>query len=132
MILGIGSDIVAIDRFDSWIRNRALIERFFSKNEIDWCLSQKNQASASLAARFAAKEAFGKALGSGLRGLSLRDIVVARETGGKPILQLGGSAMSMLKQRLLGSDDEWQIHLSLSHDGGSALAFVVIEIITKE
>jgi holo-[acyl-carrier protein] synthase len=79
-------------------------------------------AARSLGARFAAKEAFGKALGTGLSGFELKDICVVEDGFGKPALTVYGSALRLLKKN--GADT---IPVSLSHDGEYALAFVVLE-----
>ena len=78
--------------------------------------------AASLAARFSAKEAFGKALGTGLKGIALKDIEVALDEHGKPDLVLRGSAEEALKQSRGG-----RVFLSLSHDATFAIAQVIIE-----
>ncbi len=125
MIYGIGTDIVAIERFQRFIDagNTALIERLFTPLERSKCGNRKDAASC-LAARFAAKEAFLKALGTGLRdGLSWLDMEVFNDALGKPGLQLSGKAAELCDAGKL------SIHLSLSHDGGSAIAMVVLESI---
>lgn len=121
MILGLGSDLVRIERFMPWIDN-PLATRFFHPGELIWCRSRKQGQAASLAARFAAKEAFGKALGSGLRGLKLSDIEVQREVGTAPRLVLHGTALAALER--LGPA---RIHLSLSHEAEYAMATVILE-----
>ena len=73
MIVGIGVDIVQIDRFLPWTENKALVQRFFSQQELE-SLEKRADLAQALAVRFAAKEAFGKALGTGLRNLVLKDI----------------------------------------------------------
>ena len=124
MIYGIGTDIVAIERFQRFIDtdNSAIIERLFSPAERSRCGSRKDAASC-LAARFAAKEAFLKALGTGLRdGISWQDMEVSNNAIGKPELMLSGKAAELFQVNgLIG------IHLSLSHDGGTAIAMVVLE-----
>lgn len=132
MIFGIGTDIVSIARFVHWTHTPSLMQRFFSLREIDWCCGQGERSAASLAARFAAKEAFGKALGTGLKGIALRDIEVIRLANGQPQLVLGPSALKQISERLADRGLDWQTHLSLSHDGGNSLAFVIIETIGKE
>lgn len=126
MISGIGTDIVAIERFQRFVdnNNTALLERLFTERERAVCLARKNGA-ASLAARFAAKEAFLKALGTGLRdGLSWQDMEVVNDEQGKPDLLLAGRALTLFQERGLGS-----LFLSISHDGGCAIAFVVLEAV---
>ena len=76
------------------------------------------------AARFAAKEAFSKALGTGLQGFSLTDVYVTKDDGGKPSLCVTGKAAGLLS-RLCGEGSA--VHLSLSHEKEYAVAFVVIE-----
>ena len=124
MIYGIGTDIVAIERFQRFIDtgNSALIERLFTPAERSRCEKRKDAASC-LAARFAAKEAFLKALGSGLRdGLSWQDMEVLNDIVGKPDLKLFGKAAELFQTHGL-----MRLHLSLSHDGGNAIAMVVVE-----
>ena len=123
MIKGIGTDIVGISRFQLWVDNPGLINRYFHSLEISELKTKIGLGyTASLAGRFAAKEAFGKALGSGLRGLRLPDIRVSTNSSGKPVLILEGTAQE--QARLLGVS---RYHLSISHDGGFAVAFVVLE-----
>lgn len=124
MIYGIGVDIVAVGRFQRFIDvgNTAIIERLFTLAERSLCGKRKDAASC-LAARFAAKEAFLKALGTGLReGISWVDIEVSNNALGKPELSLSGKAAEQFQVRDLAT-----IHLSLSHDGGNAIAMVVLE-----
>lgn len=124
MIFGIGTDIVAIDRFQRFIDsgNTAIVERLFTDAERSRCEKRKDAASC-LAARFAAKEAFLKAVGSGLRdGLSWLDMEVTNDALGKPGLNLSGKASELFQEHGL-----MRVHLSLSHDGGNAIAMVVVE-----
>lgn len=124
MIAGIGTDIVAIDRFQRFVDegNTALLRRLFTVQEMEFCSSRKNSA-ASLSARFAAKEAFLKALGTGLRdGISWHDIEVANDRLGKPELILSGRAIEVFMEHGLST-----AFLSLTHDGGVAVAMVVLE-----
>jgi holo-[acyl-carrier protein] synthase len=124
MIHGIGTDIVSIGRFQRFIdeNNTALLGRLFTEQERQYCSVRKN-GSASYAARFAAKEAFLKALGTGLRdGISWHDIEVANDGLGKPELILSGKAIELFLEQGLSS-----VFLSLSHDSGTAIAMVVLE-----
>ncbi len=123
MIFGIGTDIVAIDRFQRFLDggNRAIIERLFTEEERTRCAARKDTAS-GLAGRFAAKEAFLKALGTGLReGISWQEMAVTNDYLGKPLFNLSGQAARLMENHQLHS------HLSLSHDGGNAIAMVVLE-----
>ena len=122
MILGIGIDIVSVERMEHWWKNPKLLNRFFHEDEL--CNLQKRQSGAvlSLAARFAAKEAFGKALGTGMRQLVLRDIQVVNSHNGKPSIRLYGSALKALNDRR-----GTAVHLSLTHEKKAAVAVVIIE-----
>jgi holo-[acyl-carrier protein] synthase len=124
MIFGIGTDIVAINRFQRFVDegNSALLQRIFTEQEQAYCSARKNCA-ASYSARFAAKEAFLKALGTGLRdGISWHDIEVANDRLGKPELILSGKTIELFMAQGLST-----AFLSLAHDGGSAVAMVVLE-----
>lgn len=126
MISGIGTDIVAIERFQRFVdeNNNALLQRLFTDRERTLCSARKNSASC-YAARFAAKEAFLKALGIGLRdGISWQDMEITLDEMGKPALLLTGRAGEIYVQQGLKSS-----FLSLSHDGGNAIAMVVLETI---
>lgn len=124
MIRGTGIDIVEIGRFERFVRenNFALLERLFTKNERAFCSNRKKIAEC-YATRFAAKEAFLKALGTGLReGISWSDIEVVSDALGKPELRLSGRAEELFRERGFSS-----CFLSLSHDGGIAAAMVLLE-----
>ena len=122
MILGIGIDVVHVNRLKRWKETRGLFERFFHPTELDESIRRGNAAILSLAARFAAKEAFGKALGTGLRGLSLKEILVENNHNGKPDIRLFGRAQAAL-ERLGGTN----VFISLTHEKDNAIAVVVIE-----
>ena len=86
MIVGIGCDIIEIERIARAIKRESFIQRVFTAKEAAYCQSRGQQAAASFAARFAAKEAVLKALGTGLREGSLQEIAVANDALGKPRL----------------------------------------------
>ena len=124
MIISVGTDITEISRIQRVIeaRGERFLKRVFTSREISYC---ENRASrfASYAARFAAKEAAMKALGTGWgRGVSWREVEVIRDGEGAPRLALSGQAQI----RFLGSGASVS-HLSLSHSGDLAIAFVVFE-----
>ena len=124
MIKGIGVDLVNIPRMeqalDRW--GPRFLERIFTSAEIERCGTRARPAQC-LASRFAAKEAFVKALGLGMReGLRWRDIEVVQNHLGKPSLQLHNQAQKLLKA--LEAKITW---LSLSDERDSALAIVVLE-----
>jgi holo-[acyl-carrier protein] synthase len=124
MIYGTGVDIVEIARFQRFLQqgNNALFHRLFTSLEMEYCSTKKNSAQ-HYALRFAAKESFLKALGTGLRdGLSWQHIEVVNDELGKPELKLYDRALEMFRQAGLTS-----CFLSLSHDAGCAIAMVVLE-----
>jgi holo-[acyl-carrier protein] synthase len=115
VIVGIGVDVCDIERFGASLRRTPrLAERLFTPAERD-------RPPASLAARFAAKEAVAKALG-GPAGLAWHDAEVVPEPSGRPVLVLRGSVGTAAE-----SLGVVRSHLSLTHDGGVAMAFVVLE-----
>jgi len=122
MIKGTGIDLVDILRIKDWLHKDDLLRRYFSEKEILYVRSRGSHAAPSLAARFAAKEAFGKALGTGLHGITLKDIEVSLDHRGKPELILRGSAAAALKENGGG-----RVFLSLSHDSTFSIAQVIIE-----
>ncbi len=124
MIIGTGVDIVDISRFERFVAegNLPLIQRLFTVAEIDYCTARKMSAQ-HFALRFAAKEAFVKALGTGLReGLSWHDMEVVNDHYGKPELKLYGGAEHRFKSMGL-----TRCFLALSHDGNYAVASVILE-----
>ena len=124
MIYGTGVDIVEIARFDKFLKqgNDALFQRIFTQSEIDYCAGKK-QCAQHYALRFAAKESFLKALGTGLRdGLSWKDMEVVNDKLGKPELRLYRRAEELFREAGLNT-----CHLSLSHDAGCAVAMVILE-----
>ena len=114
-VLGIGIDVVDIARFGETLeRTPALRERLFTETE-------RERPLASLAARFAAKEALAKALGAPT-GLGWLDAEVVNAPSGDPRLDISGSVLARAKD--IGVK---QVHVSLSHDAGIASAVVVLE-----
>lgn len=122
MIFGVGTDIVENIRFEKWIHNNSMLNRFFNQKEI---LSNVNDQRLleHYASRFAAKEAFVKAMGTGFADFELKDIYVTHDENGKPLLKVENKALDELKKRC----QNFNIHLSLSHEKNYAVAFVVIE-----
>jgi holo-[acyl-carrier protein] synthase len=124
MIVGLGLDIAEIDRIEAAINRHgaAFLERLFTPAEVSYCERHRNRFE-RYAARFAAKEATMKALGTGWsRGVRWRDIEVARKPSGKPTLQLTGAAREIADG--LGVKN---ISLSITHSGNLALAHVIFE-----
>lgn len=122
MIVGIGCDIIEIERIARAIKSESFIRRVFTAEEADYCQRRGQQAAASFAARFAAKEAVLKALGTGLREGSLQEIAVDNDGLGKPLVQLSGHFAMLAKQ--LGVKN---IQISLSHSRDFAVAYVIME-----
>lgn len=122
MIIGIGIDVVHVHRMGRWCSTPGLLERFFHPQELSQAISRGSGAELSLAARFAAKEAFGKALGTGLTGIVLKDIMVANRHNGSPDIHVEGTALAALKK-----SEANRVHLSLTHEKDNAVAMVVLE-----
>ncbi len=115
MIIGTGIDIVDIARFEQTMtRTPRLSERLFAPAE-------RSLRLASLAARYAAKEALIKALG-GSDGVHWTEIEIASEESGRPYFVLTGTTAEVVRERGIST-----VHLTLSHDAGLAAAFVVAE-----
>jgi len=122
MITGIGTDIVEVDRISKSIENERFISKVFSKNEILYCESKINKAE-NYAVRFAAKEAFAKALGLGFRGeIALIEIEVVNDNIGKPSIITSGKTLEFVSNRNIKS-----VHISLSHTKSMAMATVILE-----
>ena len=123
MILGIGVDQVEIDRIRQLLDERPeqAAARLFTERERATCGTRRRSADC-FAARFAAKEAFVKALGCGLReGMRWSEIEVRTEENGRPHIVLSGAAEAAFRERGGG-----EIHLSFTHESGQAVAFVVL------
>ena len=124
-ILGHGIDIVAIERIERMLSDHGdhFAERCFSPVERAYCDEALKVRGERYAARFAAKEAVLKALGTGLRyGIGFEEIQVHRSAEGAPCVFLEGKAASVALSQGI---EHW--HLSLSHAGGFAIASVVAE-----
>ena len=125
-ILGIGTDIVSVDRIKNSIKNKNFIKRVFNKKEIFKCKNVKTKTNC-FAKRFAAKEAFSKALGTGIsKGINLNEIVVLNKKSGKPYIYLIGKTKKILSQKFKGKKSI--ISLSLSDEKKFAVAFVTISL----
>jgi len=124
MILSIGIDIVEVYRIRQTIaRTPRFAERVFTANERAFCDGKGLAAPQSYAGRFAAKEAFLKALKTGWRGkITWQDIEVISDELGAPSLEIHGEAKKILNDR--GAD---RVHLSISHTSDHAVAEVILE-----
>ena len=122
MILGIGTDIINVDRICKSIENEAFVKKVFTLNEIAYCNVKVNKAE-SYAARFAAKEAFSKALGTGFRGeIDFKEIEVINDDLGNPSIITSGKTLELISKRGIKS-----IHISLSHVKEMAIAMIILE-----
>lgn len=115
MIVGIGTDLVDMARFERAIESTPrLVTRLFTEAE-------RSGPARTLAGRFAAKEAFIKAMG-GPRGLRWQEVEITKDASGKPGIALTGVTASTAAEAGITN-----LHLSISHDAGLAMAFVVAE-----
>jgi len=124
MIVGVGLDVVETERIARALalHGRRFEERVYTAAELAECAERADRAQA-LAGRFAAKEAFLKALGTGsAHGVSFREVEVVREHGGTPALRVTGSAAAEVRRKGVR-----QLHVSLSHQPGLAAAVVILE-----
>jgi holo-[acyl-carrier protein] synthase len=122
-----GVDIVKVDRIKKNIQDKSFVARVFTQAEIDYCEARKVNACESYAARYAAKEAFAKALGTGIgKGILLKDIEVFR-LDGKPVLRLYNKAIELMSEK-----GRYTMDVSISHTDESAVASVVILIEDRE
>ncbi len=131
MIIGIGSDIININRIESVISRYGdkFIQRVYSKIEIEKSESRLNRI-ASYAKRFAAKEACSKALGTGFKqGVFMKDLSVENLSSGKPTMRLYGGALDRLI-KISPIDIKVQIDLSITDE--PPLAFAIVIISTKK
>ena len=124
MIVSIGIDIVEVYRIrETLARTPRFVERVFTEKERAYCESKGAAAAQSFAARFAAKEAFLKALKTGWRGkITWHDMEILNDEFGVPRLAIRGEAQKLLEN--LGAN---QIHLSISHTTEHAVAEVILE-----
>lgn len=127
MVLGIGTDIVEISRIEKAMARQFFLKRVFTPREIAYCSSRGSQSAASYAARFAGKEAFLKALGTGLRYGSLQDIEILPNELGAPVLKLTGAFKEIVKDKGVTN-----IFISLSHSREYATAQCLLEKKSEE
>ncbi|MEI8134888.1 MAG: holo-ACP synthase [bacterium] len=128
MIFGIGIDTIEVKRIEETIAQYGdqFLKRIFTESEIGYCTSRKN-SSEHFAARFAAKEAFSKAIGTGIRrGFIWKEVEVGKEFSGKPVVILRDS---MIVKTASIVKSEFHIQLSLTHTKEIAEAIAIIETV---
>ena len=122
-IYGIGTDIVNVDIIKKILNTKKSLNRLFSKEEITKC-SKLINSNNCYAKRFAAKEAFSKALGTGIsNGINFNEIIVMNNKNGKPFIKLKGKTMQIIKKKF---KKKPKISISLSDEKKYAVAFVTI------
>ena len=123
-IFGVGTDIINISRIKRSLKKKTFIKRIFNPIEISKCKKIKNSSSC-FAKRFAAKEAFSKALGTGIsRGINLNEIITINKKNGKPFIMLVGKTKKIVERKL--KKKKYKISLSISDEKNFAVAFVTI------
>jgi holo-[acyl-carrier protein] synthase len=123
MIYGIGTDIIEVPRIEKVMeKDIGFRDKIFSPGEIAYCETKRHKFE-NYAARFSAKEAFMKAIGTGWRfGIRFADIEVYHDEFGKPFIKLYGKAEELVKNEGIS-----KIHVSLSHIKDVATAIVIVE-----
>ena len=123
-IIGNGVDIVENRRIAKSLKNNGFLYRIFTKNEIDQSKKIKNKVN-FFAKRFAAKEAFVKALGTGFRNnINFKDINVKNNINGQPLMNISNNLKRLLKQKF--KINKYRLYLSLSDEKKHSIAFVII------
>ena len=122
MILGIGTDIIEIDRIKKAIINTPkFLDKLFTERELKQ-FNLDNPRIESIAGNFAVKEAVSKALGTGMREIGFKDIEVFRDNLGKPFIEVSEKIDKVIKE------ENYNFHVSISHNKTSAIAFVILEV----
>ena len=128
-IFGIGTDIVSVNRIKNSLKNKNFIYRIFNEKEILKCKKTNNRTNC-FAKRFAAKEAFSKALGTGIsNGINFNEIVILNNKSGKPYISIIGQTKKIFNKKL--KRKKSKISLSLSDEKKYAVAFVTISLWRK-
>ncbi len=123
-LFGVGTDIIQVNRLKKSLKKKLFESRVFSKEEITKCKSTKRNSNC-FAKRFAAKEAFSKALGTGIsKGINFNEIIVLNEKSGKPYIKLINKTKKIVERKL--KKKRYKISLSISDEKDYAVAFVTI------
>ena len=125
-LFGVGTDIIRVNRLKKSLKKKLFLSRIFSEKEILKCKRAKKDTNC-FAKRFAAKEAFSKALGTGIsKGINFNEIVVLNEKSGKPYIKLINKTKKIVERKL--KKKKYKISLSISDEKDYAVAFVTISI----
>ena len=116
-----GVDITTISRIEKSCEKESFRSHVFTEKELELFYNREKPKFASLAANFAAKEAFSKALGTGVRGFNLNEVEIQRDGMGAPFFNFYGRAAEIVLQ------GGYEASVSLSHEGDTAIAFVLLE-----
>ena len=125
-LFGVGTDIIRVNRLKKSLKKKLFLSRIFNEEEIIKCKRTKKNLNC-FAKRFAAKEAFSKALGTGIsKGINFNEIVVLNEKSGKPYIKLINKTKKIVKKKL--KKKIYKISLSIADEKDYAVAFVTISI----
>ena len=129
-LFGVGTDIIRVNRFTKSLKKKFFLSRIFSEKEITKCKRNKRNSNC-FAKRFAAKEAFSKALGTGIsKGINFNEIIVLNKKSGKPYIRLNGTTKKIIKN--IFKKKKIKISLSLTDERDYAVAFVTISLWKKK
>ena len=125
-IFGVGTDIVEVKRIKNSMKSKLFLSRIFNENEIAKCKNIRNYSNC-FAKRFAAKEAFSKALGTGIaQGINFNEIIILNEKNGKPFIKLLNKTKKIVEKKL--KKKKYKISLSIADEKNYAVAFVTISL----
>ena len=124
-ILGIGIDIVKNQRIAKLIKNKKFLQRIYSNEELIFSRKRKNRND-FFAKRYAAKESFSKALGTGIRGkLSFKDIVISNDKFGKPFFKKTKKIDNLINNKF--RTKRYDLFLSISDEKDYSIAFTILQ-----
>ena len=125
-LFGVGTDIVGVNRIKKSLKKKQFLSRIFNKEEIIKCKRIKKKLNC-FAKRFAAKEAFSKAIGTGIsKGINFNEIIVLNEKSGKPYIKLINNTKMIVERQL--KKKKYKISLSIADEIDYAVAFVTISL----
>ena len=128
-LFGVGTDIIRVNRLKKSLKKKLFLSRVFNNEEISKCKRTKKNSNC-FAKRFAAKEAFSKALGTGIsKGINFNEIVVLNEKSGKPYIKLVNKTKKIVERKI--KKKRYKISLSIADEKDYAVAFVTISIWKK-